>query len=83
MVGEVEGVEKETFITGAVNLLKRHSGIVWHPRRFAVLLRGKDARRSGNPSPPNYFRWGVQARLPQPHALWPKKVGRRPKKRCG
>ena len=31
-----------------MDLLKRHSGIVWHPRRFAGLLRGKDARRSEN-----------------------------------
>jgi len=28
--------ERETFITGAVELFKRHSGIVWDPGRFAV-----------------------------------------------
>jgi hypothetical protein len=32
------------FITGAVDLLKRHSGKVWDPGRFAVFLRGEDAR---------------------------------------
>ena len=36
-------------VTGVVDLLKRHAGIVWHWRRFAGLLRGEDATRSGNP----------------------------------
>jgi len=40
------------FITGAVDLLKRHSGIFWDPGRFAGFLRGEDTRRSGNPSSP-------------------------------
>ncbi len=31
-------------------LLKSYSGIVWDPGRFAVLLRGGDARRSGSPA---------------------------------
>jgi len=29
-------------------LLKRHSGIVWGPGRFAGLLRGGDVRRLGD-----------------------------------
>jgi len=32
-----------------VDLLNRHSGIVWDPGRFAEFLRGEDARRSANP----------------------------------
>jgi len=31
----------------ALDLLKRHSGIVWGPGRFAGLLRGGDVRRLG------------------------------------
>ena len=31
-------------------LLKQHSGIVWSPGRFAVLLRDGDVRRLGNPA---------------------------------
>ena len=42
--------ERKTFFTGAVDLLKRHSGIVWHPGRFAGLLHGGDVRRLGNPA---------------------------------
>jgi hypothetical protein len=51
---------RETFITGAVDLLKQHSGIVWHPRRFVGSLRGKDATRSGtrDPAPPQLFQRG-------------------------
>jgi len=44
--------------------LKRLSGIVWHPRWVAGLLLEKDARRSGNPSPPP----PEGKRLPRPHA---------------
>jgi len=33
----------------ALYLLKRHSGIVWGPGRFAGLLHGGDVRRLGNP----------------------------------
>jgi hypothetical protein len=64
--------ETERFITGVVDLLKRHSGIVWHSGQFAGLLRGEDVRRSGNPSSPPLFLEGVpvQAHLPQPHDLW-------------
>ena len=40
---------------GALDLLKRHSGIVWGPGRFAVLLRSRSVRRFGNPSSPSYF----------------------------
>jgi hypothetical protein len=47
---------------GALDLLNRHSGIVWGPGRFAGLLRGGSARGSGNPSSPPYFMGGVQAR---------------------
>jgi len=43
---------------GAVDLLKRHSGIVWHPGRFTESLRGSDARRSGNPTSPPRLRCG-------------------------
>jgi len=34
----------------ALDLLKRHSGIVWDPGRFAGLLRCWDVRRLGNPA---------------------------------
>jgi hypothetical protein len=37
------------FCDVALDLLKRHSGIVWDPGRFAGLLRGGDVRRLGNP----------------------------------
>ena len=40
---------KNTFDV-ALYLLKRHSGIVWGPGRFAGLLRGGDVRRLGNPA---------------------------------
>jgi hypothetical protein len=42
--------------TGAVDLLKRHSGIVWDLGRFAVFLRGEDTMRSGTISPPLFQR---------------------------
>jgi len=45
---EAKGGNLGLYLTGAVDLLKRHSGMVWHPGQFAGLLRGKDARRSGN-----------------------------------
>ena len=47
---------------GALDLLKRHSGIVWDPGRFAGLLRGGSVRGLGSPSSPPYFMGGVQAR---------------------
>ena len=34
-------------VDGALDLLKRHSGIVWGPGRFAGLLRGKSVRGLG------------------------------------
>ncbi len=34
----------------ALDLSKRYSQIVWDPGRFAVLLRGGDVRRFGNPA---------------------------------
>ena len=39
-----------SMIDVALYLLKRHSGIVWGPGRFAGLLRGGDVRRLGNPA---------------------------------
>jgi hypothetical protein len=39
-----------TFFDVALCLLKRHSGIVWDPGRFAGLLHGGDVRRLGNPT---------------------------------
>jgi len=38
------------FIDVALYLLKRHSGIVWGPGRFAGLLHGGDVRRLGDPA---------------------------------
>ena len=42
--------ESDFFFDVALYLLKRHSGIVWGPGRFAGLLRGGDVRRLGNPA---------------------------------
>jgi hypothetical protein len=58
-----------------LDLLKRHSGIVWDPGRFAGLLGGGDVRRLGNPAgapalgltPGNA--WGYPTNCKMQHAL--------------
>jgi len=46
----IQHVYNEEIFDVALYLLKRHSGIVWDPGRFAELLRRGDVRRLGNPS---------------------------------
>ena len=38
---------RDGFIDGALDLLKRHSGIVWDPGRFAGLLHGGHREMGG------------------------------------
>ena len=45
-----EGSRFMNFFDGALDLLKRRSGIVWGPGWFAGLLLGKSMRRLGNPN---------------------------------
>ncbi len=48
----------------ALDLSKRHSGIVWGPGQFAGSFRCENLRWLGNPSPAPYLMGGVQARPP-------------------
>jgi hypothetical protein len=65
----------------ALDLLKRRSGIVWGPGRFAVLLRGGDVRRLGNPAgapsprltPGNAWGYPANCKIP---------LSRSPSERC-
>ena len=55
----LEDLQVCVFFDVALDLLKRYSGIVWDPGRFAVLLRGGDVRRLGWAHPPPDSRPGM------------------------
>ncbi len=66
------------FFDVALDLLKRYSGIVWDPSRFAVLLRGGDVRRLRSPvgtpcprlTPGNAWGYPANCKIPLSRSLF-------------
>jgi hypothetical protein len=66
--GGLYTVERETFINGVVDLLKRHSGYSLGPGAVRGISPQGRRKEVGEPVCPPLFQGAVQAHLPQSHA---------------